>query len=373
MPAQRAQRADGHRVVGGDECGGRIGQGEQVGRGPLGPGGLRVAVHEETLVVCQTGRGETLLVAGDALTGGTEPGQARDKGDPAVPQPGEVGHEQGRRRGTLGTDLVETRGARRRGGTVRTVARHDVLRRAGVDQPVQEHRRYGVAAQVTDEVTRVRGRGDDHAVHPAFMEELHDLALVPGVVVRIRDEQAVARLQGSGLDALEDLREVRVADGRHREADGAGARGHQGAGQGVRGVAEGVDGVEHGLAGMGEHRTRAVEHVGDGRHGDPGTTGDIRHGGHRAPFPEPAVGSAPAPVISASGRTLSHGPAPRKRLRKRLRPASVLTPPPRPASMAAWPGTGPPASSAGRAPRAPARPPLGDRPLCPGIVTLHTP
>ena len=43
------------------------------------------------------------------------------------------------------------------------------------------------------------------------------LVIVLGVVVRVRDEQAVPRLQRGRLHALEDLGEVRVADRRHRD------------------------------------------------------------------------------------------------------------------------------------------------------------
>ena len=107
-----------------------------------------------------------------------------------------------------------------------------------------------------------------------------------GIVVRIGDEQAVAVFQRTGLDALEDLREVRVADRRHREPDGAGAGGHQGAGEGVGRVAELVDGVQHGLAGVGQDRPGAVEDVRDGRHGHARAASHVGHGRHRVPLPD---------------------------------------------------------------------------------------
>lgn len=174
--------------------------------------------HHEAGVEDQPGGGQGPPVAGDPFLGGAEPGQPGDQADPAVAQPGEVADEVRHRAAVLGAHLVQ-------GGAVWVSRACEVA--VGREHPVQEHGRHGMPAEIGHQVPRLGGRGDDHAVDPAFVEELDDLALVNRVVVRIGDEQAVTRVQGGGLHPLEDLREVRIADRRHREADGAGAGRHQ--------------------------------------------------------------------------------------------------------------------------------------------------
>ncbi|CAM5239465.1 hypothetical protein SANTM175S_09621 [Streptomyces antimycoticus] len=197
-------------------------------------------------------------VARDPLGGGAQPRQPRDQSDAGVAEAGEVLDQLFDGAGVLGAHLI-----------------------MGVaHQPVEEDGGDLAAGQIFQQPGRLGRRGDDHAVHPPFVEQPDDLALMLGIVMRIGDQQPVPLLQGAGLDALEDLGEVRIADRRDGEPDRAGARGHQGARQRIGDVLEVVDGVQHGLTGVRTDRPGLVEHMRDGGHGHPGTPGDVDHGCH---------------------------------------------------------------------------------------------
>ncbi len=147
--AQGAQRADRHGVVGGDQRGGARAEVQQCGRGTFGPGGLRVAVHQDPLVERQPRSRESVPVAGDPLGGRAESGQTGHQTDTAVSETGEMGDQAGRRLRALGADLV---------------AKGRCAVTGWVDQPVQEDGRYTVPTQVREELA---GLGEGATIMPS--------------------------------------------------------------------------------------------------------------------------------------------------------------------------------------------------------------
>jgi hypothetical protein len=143
----------------------------------------------------------------------------------------------------------------------------------------QDHRLVGLGDGVDRDRVRLARERQDHAVDPTAVEEPDVLGIEGRLVLRVHEQQRIARLPEHGLRPQHDLRHERVRDVGEHEADRERLAAAQALGQEVGLVLQPLHGVEHALAHLGAHVGMARQDARHGRDGDPGEVRDLPHAG----------------------------------------------------------------------------------------------
>jgi hypothetical protein len=206
---------------------------------------------------------------------GREARRPADEGDAPVAQLGEVAERVGEPGPVVDGEVADPRAGA-----------------AGVE----EHDRDVPPRQLVDQLGVHLRRHERHATD-APLDEPADIARhAVGVVVGVGEDHLVAVLVGGGLDPLHQLREERVRDVGHDQADQVAPARRQGACVGVGVVLAAADDAEDLVADLAGDAAGFVQDAGDGRRGDPRLGGDVG---------EPDVG-AHALAVARSGTRLFH-------------------------------------------------------------------
>ncbi len=245
----RAQCADAHQVVAGEDGGGPLAGGQQLARGAVAAGAREVAFGHARGLLGHASLAQGPVEAGQPAGGHAQRGRAADAGNAAV---SELHQMPGRQVGAFFVVDLHLVGQDAFGGAVH-----------------HHHGQRGFAQRIDQRSVRP-GAADDEAVDAFFHQHAQVVALLAGVVIGVAQDDAVARRGTDIFDAARQFGEVGVGGGRHQHADGArGAvleRTRHGAGH----VARGADGFFHALARLRVHRPCVVDDMRDGGERHPG-------------------------------------------------------------------------------------------------------
>ena len=239
------------------------------------PGGALfhgVAVADQVRVLRQSAVGHGLLIGGDPLHGGGQPGQSADDADAAVPLAGqtadgavnglEVGHADG---GVL----------------------------LGLKGTVHQHHRESGGNQLVKALEIIHGTGDQQPVHQSGGQQ-PDVGLLPvHVLLGVGDNQLIAVGGEVVLHRLDHGGKELVGNIGHNKADGPLFAGAETAGRGIGGVAQLRNGLVDLLLGLTGDIAGVVDGVGHGGGGDPGQPGHIGNGDFHGSHPSLRNGGFP--------------------------------------------------------------------------------
>lgn len=252
---QRVDAAERDHVVGADDRGGRLPDGQQpVGGYPTAEMG-EVAVDHQGRVDLDAGFGHRLPVSVQPQPVGRGVLSSAGESDPAVPEPDQMLGGEG-----AATPVVDVHAVQLAPGQ-RPVDQHD--RGSCPDDPVQI-----VAATL-------QRRGENRAVDLVLHQQLEVVQLASRALLRVAQHDVVVVLRCGGHDGLDQLRVERVGDVGDDEADQLAAAGDEGSRCGVRRVSQLLHRGHHPVTRDRGYPGVVVEHAGDRRLRHARQSGDV--------------------------------------------------------------------------------------------------